>query len=139
MASTIQHDGIIVAIDEAAKVRIIQSDACSACRAKSMCLSADSKEKMVTCEVTPEQRETLHVGDKVQVIASERMGWKAVTLAYILPFVVLMIVLVALDFSIGNEALAGVIALCSVGVYYIVLSFFREKIGKKIQFHLIKT
>ena len=46
----IKHDGIIIALNEdgTALVRIVQTSACSACKAKAMCASAESAEKEMT-------------------------------------------------------------------------------------------
>ena len=43
----IKHDGIVVAVyeDGTALVRIVQTSACAACKAKAMCASAESAEK----------------------------------------------------------------------------------------------
>ena len=42
----IKHDGIIIALNEdgTALVRIVQTSACAACKAKAMCASAESAE-----------------------------------------------------------------------------------------------
>ena len=46
----IKHDGIIIALNEdgTALVRIVQTSACAACKAKAMCASAESVEKEMT-------------------------------------------------------------------------------------------
>ena len=46
----IKHDGIIIALNEdgTALVRIVQTSACAACKAKAMCASAESAEKEMT-------------------------------------------------------------------------------------------
>ena len=46
----IKHDGIIIALNEdgTALVRIVQTSACAACKAKAMCASAESAEKEIT-------------------------------------------------------------------------------------------
>jgi uncharacterized RDD family membrane protein YckC len=78
-------------------------------------------------------------------MVQQKIGWKAVLLAYILPFMVLMAV-VALGnwlWAIGDgqlamgkngEAIIGTAALCAMGVYYIVLGFFKDKIQKDFSF-----
>ena len=140
----IKHDGIILALngDGTALVRIVQTSACAACKAKAMCASAESAEK----EMTVQLLYTLHtgmgentalqtyaVGDSVEVMVQQKMGWKAVLLAYILPFIVMMIVMVILN-DFVKEAIAGTIALCSLGLYFIVLGLFRERIQKEFSF-----
>ncbi|MBP3586173.1 MAG: SoxR reducing system RseC family protein [Paludibacteraceae bacterium] len=132
----IKHDGIVIAIyeDGTALVRIVQTSACAACKAKAMCASAESAEKEMRVQLAyPNPLQTYAVGDSVEVMVQQKMGWKAVLLAYILPFIVMMIVMVILN-DFVKEAIAGTIALCSLGLYFIVLGLFRERIQKEFSF-----
>ncbi len=103
-----------------------------------MCTSTDKKEKII--EVTSPQPspqgegEKLRVGDTVEVIVEQRMGWKAVVIAYLVPLMVLVGTLAVLDMRLESEALAGVIALGVTGVYFIVLRMFREKLQREFSF-----
>ena len=127
----IKHDGIVIAVngDGTVRVRIVQTSACASCKAKAMCASAESVEK----EIDAVGDGLLAIGDEAEVLVAEKIGWKAIFLAYILPFVVLLgSVLVLNEFM--KEELAGTIALCAMGVYYIVLGFFKNKIQKGFSF-----
>ena len=146
----IKHDGIIITLNEdgTALVRIVQTSACSACKAKAMCASAESAEKEMTVvllgengKVTTENNSTqsYHVGDTVEVMVQQKMGWKAVVLAYLLPFFV-MLAVVAVGSGIGNriseigEEVIGTVALCAMAVYYIVLGLFKDKLQREFSF-----
>lgn len=158
MEDLIKHDGIVLAVGDGAagslskgetntgamggvskgvapvgnglvRVRIVQASACAACKAKQMCMSAESQEKEM--DVIP--LEPLQVGDEVEVLVQQKLGWKAVLLAYILPFVVLVSVVFVLSRWL-SEAAAGTIALCAIGVYYMVLSLFKGKLQKEFSF-----
>jgi sigma-E factor negative regulatory protein RseC len=107
-----------------------------------MCASAESAEKEMRVQLAyplPTGKgentalQTYAVGDSVEVMVQQKMGWKAVLLAYILPFIVMMIVMVILN-DFVKEAIAGTIALCSLGLYFIVLGLFRERIQKEFSF-----
>lgn len=127
----IKHDGIVIAVngDGTVRVRIVQTSACASCKAKAMCASAESVEK----EIDAVSDGLLAIGDEAEVLVAEKIGWKAIFLAYILPFIVLLgSVLVLNEFM--KEELAGTIALCAMGVYYIVLGFFKNKIQKGFSF-----
>ena len=138
----IKHDGIVIAVngDGTVRVRIVQTSACASCKAKAMCASAESKEK----EILAIGDGLLAVGDEAEVMVQQKMGWKAVLLAYILPFVVMMAVIVLGNQAIrllgaeamgkNGEAIIGTAALCAMGVYYIVLGFFKDKIQKDFSF-----
>ena len=140
----IRHDGIIIALngDGIARVRIVQTSACSACKAKAMCASAESKEKEMDVVLIGDEAMRLggesmnyKVGDEVEVMVQQRMGWKAVILAYLLPFFVMLAVI-----CVGNgllnvrEEVLGTIALCAMAVYYLVLGLFKDKLQKEFSF-----
>ena len=148
----IKHDGIIIALNEdgTALVRIVQTSACAVCKAKAMCASAESAEKemrvtLVYPHPLPEGKgvntahQTYAVGDEVEVMVQQKMGWKAVVLAYLLPFFV-MLAVVAVGSGIGNriagigEEVIGTVALCAMAVYYIVLGLFKDKLQKEFSF-----
>ena len=131
MDELIRHEGIVLAVqDGKALVEIVQTSACSACKARSMCMSAESQEKRIDATMT----EPLTPGDRVEVMVTEKLAWKAVLLAYILPFIVMIAVVGLLEIWIHNEAVVGSIALCAIARYYIVLSFFRDRLQKEFSF-----
>ena len=88
---TIKHDGIVESIGAGkVTVRILQASACSSCRARQLCRSSESKEKLM--EVRGHYP-TLHVGDSVTLVGSVRQGIRASVLAYIVPLVLMLVVL----------------------------------------------
>ena len=146
----IKHDGIIIALNEdgTALVRIVQTSACAACKAKAMCASAESTEKEMTAVLLGENgkvktennsTQSYHVGDTGEVMVQQKMGWKAVVLAYLLPFFV-MLAVVAVGSGIGNriseigEEVIGTVALCAMAMYYLVLGLFKDKLQKEFSF-----
>ena len=144
----IKHDGIIIALNEdgTARVRIVQTSACAACKAKAMCASAESVEKEMTVQLTVDSLQ-LTVGDAVEVMVQQKMGWKAVVLAYLLPFFVMLAVMfigngllaigdgqLAMGDGAKREAVLGTVALCAMAVYYLVLGMFKDKLQKEFSF-----
>lgn len=140
----IKHDGIVIAVngDGTVRVRIVQTSACAACKAKAMCASAESKEKEILALFVGEEakrregeRQDIKIGDEVVVMVQQKMGWKAILLAYMLPFIVMMTVVAIGNGLLGiREEVIGTAALCAMGVYYIVLGFFKDKIQKDFSF-----
>ena len=132
MEELIRHEGIVLSMhDGMAHVQIVQTSACSACKARSMCMSSESQAK----EMDAVMLEKMQVGDRVEVEVRERLAWRAVLLAYILPFVVMMAVIAGLDyFTNWSEAIVGTLALCSIALYYIGLNAFRNKLQKQFTF-----
>ena len=145
----IKHDGIIIALNEdgTALVRIVQTSACAACKAKAMCASAESVEKEMTVQLTVDSLQ-LTVGDAVEVMVQQKMGWKAVVLAYLLPFFVMLAVMFVGNglLAIGDgatgllgdeakrEAVLGTVALCAMALYYLILGMFKDKLQKEFSF-----
>lgn len=147
----IKHDGIIIALNEdgTALVRIVQTSACAACKAKAMCASAESAEKEMRVTLLMDNGRPAgygvldadkplleyKVGDEVEVMVQQKMGWKAVVLAYLLPFFVMLAVM-----FVGNalwnvrEEILGTAALCAMALYYIVLGLFKDRLQKEFSF-----
>ncbi len=132
MDELIRHEGIVLSINgEKAHVQIVQTSACSACKARSMCMSSESQSK----EMDAIMLEPMKIGDKVEVEVRERLAWKAVLLAYILPFIVMLAIIAILDFSTDwSEAVVGTLSLCGIALYYIGLSVFRNRLQKQFSF-----
>lgn len=132
MEELIRHEGIVLSVNgDTAHVQIVQTSACSACKARSMCMSSESQAK----EMDAVMLEKMQAGDRVEVEVRERLAWRAVLLAYILPFVVMMAVIAGLDwFTEWSEAVVGTLSLCSIALYYIGLNAFRNKLQKQFTF-----
>ena len=147
----IKHDGIIIALNEdgTALVRIVQTSACAACKAKAMCASAESAEKEMRVTLLMDNGRPAgygvldadkplleyKVGDAVEVMVQQRMGWKAVVLAYLLPFfVMLAVMLVGNAIWAVREEILGTVALCAMALYYLVLGMFKDKLQKEFSF-----
>ena len=94
-------------------------------------MSAESQQK----EMDVQMLEALQVGDQVEVEVRERLAWKAVLLAYILPFIVMIGIITMLDFVTDwSEAVVGTLSLCGIALYYIGLSFFKGRLQKQFVF-----
>lgn len=131
----IKHEGIIQSIDEQGiHVRITQMAACASCKVASQCQMSDKKDKIV--DVENHGSTFMKVGDNVVVYTEESMGFKAVFLAFILPFLFMVGTLVGVSAITHDEplsALAGIVVLIP---YYWVLFTRKEKLKKQFQFKL---
>ena len=132
MDEMIRHEGVVLSINgDKAHVEIVQTSACSACKARSMCMSSESQQK----EMDVMMLEPMQVGDKVEVEVRERLAWKAVLLAYILPFIVMLAIIAILDFATNwSEAVIGTLSLCGIALYYIGLSVFKHRLQTQFSF-----
>lgn len=140
MDELIRHSGIVISVSgDIAHVRIVQTSACQACKAKSMCMSSESRENEMDCIIGERRMANgewpLKPGDEVEVEVRERLAWKAVLLAYICPFVVMMAVMIGLNYwTAWSEAVVGTISLCSIALYYLGLSLFKNRLQKEFSF-----
>ena len=136
MTNTIEHQGIIVSIDNnIAHVRIEQTSACASCHVKSMCGASEKAEKIIDANIVDN---TLKTGDQVTIIGQKSLGIQAILLAYVLPFVVIVAALFIVNIFTTNEVIMGTCALASLIPYFAVLRLMRNKIQAKFQFYAIK-
>ena len=73
-------------------------------------------------------------GDQVEVLLKKQMGIKAVVLAYILPIIIMMFLVLSLSYAGINELLTGLIIIGGVAVYYTILYFFRRSLSREYVF-----
>lgn len=134
MSKTIEHNGVVKTLRQGyADILIVQNSACSGCHAKSACTASDSAEKIIE---VPYFSNDLQVGQKVTVIGSKTMGWKAVGYAFVLPFLLLMGMLIGVTTWGGDELTAGLSALGILIPYYLILYLFRNKMKNRFTFTL---
>jgi sigma-E factor negative regulatory protein RseC len=137
MEELIRHSGMVMSVNgNTAHVQIVQTSACSACKARSLCMSSESQTKEMDVLIM----EPVKAGDHVEVEVRERLAWKAVLLAYILPFFVMIAIIALLDLlTPWPEAVTGTLSLCGIAIYYIALSFFKNKLQKQFTFTARKS
>jgi len=136
MGQIIEHSGVISHINgKHIRVEIIQVSACSGCHAKSACTAADQAEKFVDVEYDGND---LKQGDAVTVTGQASMGLLAVLLAFVLPFVLILITLFVVGSFTENETLSGTVALLILIPYFIILSLFNAKLKSKLKFQIRK-
>lgn len=135
MKQAISHIGRVVSIEgEHVRVLILQSSACATCEAHRLCQSAESKEKVV--DVYQHATPQLQVGQEVRVVASMRMGMRAVTLAYVLPLILLIAVLSLITYLTGDELIGSAAGLGSLIPYYVGIYLCRNRIARDISFKI---
>lgn len=136
MQNTIEHQGVIISIDDkVAHVKIEQTSACASCHVKSVCGASEKSEKIIDANLMDA---SLKIGDQVTVIGQKSLGIQAILLAYVLPFIVIVSMLFIVNIFTTNELVIGTCALASLIPYFAVLRLMRNKIQAKFQFYAIK-
>jgi len=134
MSQVIEHSGVVQHIDgKHIRVQIVQDSACGGCHAKSTCAAADMKDKYVDVEV---DNTDLKPGDSVILYGRSSMGLLAVLLAFVVPFLLILSTLFVLKSMTDNEALSGTLALAVLVPYFIILSFFNQKLKATLKFSI---
>lgn len=131
----IEHSGIIQRI-ERGKVYVLieQKSACSSCSANKYCSSSEKTNKIIDVECVDAER--YNVGDRVNVVATLSMGRKAVFLAFIVPFLILIVSLFCLMAFTNDEIISGLLSILFLVPYYIYLWFKRYTMKKSFVFTL---
>lgn len=133
-SQTIRHDGRVDLVEgNKVFVKIVTQSACQSCSTKSMCSITELKEKQI--EVLTQGQDIFREGDPVTVILKRSMGNRAVILGYFFPFLVLIVSLLISSSFFGDLA-SGLIALISVGFYYLLMFIFRNRLKKDFHFRI---
>ena len=133
----IEHEGIIDRIEgDLAHVKINSVSGCASCHAKGVCSAADQEEKYLD---VPLKGAEYSQGEAVHVQVAKHLGFRAVALGYVYPFLLLMAVLIAFTAAGTQELRAGTYALLSIIPYYLVLFLLRKRIGSAFTFSIKKT
>lgn len=133
MREEVAHKGKVVKMTpQVTTVAILQHGACSQCHAAGLCGMSDLAEKIV--EVPTDPYAFYGVGDEVEVLLKASMGMKAVWLAYFIPLLVLLAVVLTLSALQVGEVATGISALVAVGLYYLLLYLFRDTLKNEYIF-----
>jgi len=132
-SQTISHEGIVQKIGKnSVLVAISPSSACSGCHAEGSCSLAGKEEKII--EVSGIYR--LSPGDTVEVQMEQAMGFTALFLGYIFPFLVVLISLIILISLNAGELVSGLVSIAMLIPYYLLLISFRKRINEKFTFKI---
>ncbi|MDR2119499.1 MAG: SoxR reducing system RseC family protein [Tannerella sp.] len=137
MNKSIQHIGVIEKIEHAVvHVRIVQQSACSGCHAESLCPASHSSEKIIEVE---DRSGAFSLHEEVRICAKPSQGMIAVSLAFVLPLILIILTLVAVHaISGGNEIVAGIAGLSILVPYYGTIRLMHGKLKKRFVFTLSK-
>ena len=133
--NTIEHTGVVKTIGERyVDVSIVSHPSCAGCAASGICDVSEKSEKLIrtgrSIDVSP--------GDKVLVVMEQSLGYRALLIGYIFPFITILITLIILTSLSVHELMAGLISLVTLAFYYLAIYFSKEKIGRKFSFTIKK-
>jgi len=95
---------------------------------------SEMQEKRVTVP-KPDDKDFI-VGQPVSIIMNTRQGNKAALFAYFIPAFLLVAIIVILSNLNVKEWLAATIGIGVIAVYYIVLSFFKNRLRNEFTYEI---
>ena len=132
----ISHDGVVDSTEgNDVVVRITSYAACNDCHARGACNVTEENEKFMRIKADPSGFDQ---GDKVRVVLAQSLGFRALFLGYILPFLLVFTALLVASATGVSELFAGLISLLVLPPYYIGLKLFRGKLDRQFSFFLQK-
>ena len=139
MKETIAHQGVIESVEGChVKVNILQVAACSGCKARSLCASSESKEKII--DVYEDDAALKYkIGEPVMVCGALSMGKQAVRLAFGIPVVLIVVwMLVAMVWlKLGELMSVGMLAVL-LAAYFYILYLNKDRMAKRFAFWIEK-
>ena len=132
----IEHKGIVSKIEgNLVCVSIDSQSACTNCHVKGVCKVTEKEEKIIEIENV---KGKFNIGDNVIVYISEHLGFKALFLGYLLPFLLLITTIIVTYQFADNELLIGGLGIFLLIPYYIIIYLLRHRIKESFEFEIRK-
>lgn len=133
----ISHKGIIEKTDDSHLfVRIQRDEGCGNCSAQKKCAIGASSDTLITIPVRRDM--TFSAGESCTIQMKRRAGVTAVLLAYLIPFILLISVLLIAYSITNNETAAALISISCLAPYYFLLYLMRKTISRKFDLVITK-
>ena len=124
------HSGIVTKVaDGKVEVQIESVSACASCQAHAHCGFAESKNK--TLEIPSADWQQYQAGETVTVRIDESRGLLAVWIAYLLPALLMLAVIVGLSIAGLPEWAVVLAAFATLGLYVVALYYTRRRVENK--------
>ena len=129
-----EHPGIVTAAKPGfVTVQIESVSACASCAAHAKCGFAESKEKSLEIPISQSESQQLTEGTRVTVSIDSSSGMRAVWIAYLLPALLIIAVVIALSAAGIDEGLVAVAAFGVLGLHILALILLRRKIERQFK------
>ena len=136
MKKQVEHAGFVCSIHgNTMMVRIAVSSACSGCATKKFCFPSESKNRDIPIEGFSGD---FVLGEQVKIVMRQSLGFQALWIGYIIPFVVVLVTLLVAYQICENELVSGLSALLALIPYYLIIKLMYRKIAKSFSFSVQK-
>ena len=134
----IEHKGIVKSIEgNELQVSILNHSSCASCNVKGSCSVSDIEEKLIDVYVT--EPDAYKLGEHVEVYYKQSLGFRALFLGYVLPFLVLLVTMIVMLSVTDRELLSGIVALAALVPYYLIVYITKDKLKKTFSFSIKKS
>lgn len=131
----VRHEGIVSKISrDTITISLKGNINCEGCKAQSACGVSESNNKEIEVDTSSNP---LLLNENVEVLLQKSLGLKAVFWAYVLPFIIMMLVLLVTSIFV-EEWLAGVLALVILVPYYLIVLLLKPVFKKTFQVSILK-
>ncbi len=130
-SGTIEHEGIVQKSDNKSVTVIISSEsACSGCHAEGFCSLSGKEDKIIDIPGSY----NVEPGQNVTVLMKKSMGYSAVMLGYVVPFILVIVMVIILGSMSLPELITGLGSIAVLVPYYLLLWLFRKRINNNFRF-----
>ena len=99
-------------------------------------MSGGEEEKLLHIAV---DNPDFQIGERVKVFLARSLGFRALFLGYVMPFLLVLTVLLVLTAAGSEELVAGLASLVVLLPYYAGLKLLRGKVDRQFSFFVQKT
>ena len=130
----ITQEGIVEEVNNGLlKVNIVSKSLCASCHAQKSCTSLEVTQKQFSFQNFDP---TLKSGDKVLLKMHQSQGPLAVFIAYIIPFIIFLSVLIILNYLFNNDLYSGLGSIFSIVLYYLIIKLFNKQLKATFTFQV---
>ena len=134
----IEHKGIIKEITgHELQISIIAQEGCASCTLKGSCSVSEVNEKIIDVAVTNPNE--FKIGENVTIYYKQSLGFRALFLGYVLPFIILLFTMITSLAITEKELLSGILSLVILIPYYLIIYLSKDKIKKTFSFSIKKS
>ncbi len=138
-----KHSGVITKISKSTITVSLEGNInCESCNAKGACGISESNSKEIEIKnplsVRTGNFRSFELNEGVDVVMETELGLKAVFWAYVFPFILMIVVLIASS-NLFEEWLAGLLALIVLIPYYLLLFVLKNSFRKAFKISILKN
>ncbi|WP_294596034.1 SoxR reducing system RseC family protein [uncultured Rikenella sp.] len=135
----IRQSATVIRVDQTGiEVEVCRPEACAACRARNVCSELGVSEEGGRRMTLVNDGQGYAVGEQVTLVMRRAAGFKAVIIAYFIPVCLIVAALLIFQQTGVRETVAGVVTLGIVGIYYLVVRLFRQKLRGEMTIQIEK-